>query len=328
MTFPIHNRSFSSKNSLEVFETVFNESKNIGKNNLGLRKFEKRIEPKDEMSYLQIDQNNLNFIAHVLKRSYLKHDDTPFLYTTRKGIMVYTSLRTELKKKQQEIPRLVYNIKSATLNSAIYGVNELEQELKKEKTNEGECLYFYNWYYGNLGGTFNKTNSYGRKFSYYDLTNGTTNEISTDEHELSTHSLKAKDNIGKITNNDEYGIFDKNNMHVNYMLSRTQNKYLKENFFGTYLVVYTRPSKDLNLFDRVNVEIKSLLPIESTQDDVHSGQYIVGGIIHQASKDGIYNCMLVLYRNGLNVKGLLKDFESTHSSKPISTATITKPKTL
>ena len=87
-------------------------------------------------------------------------------------------------------------------------------------------------------------------------------------------------------------------------------------------------SNKLNLFDRVNVEIDSLLPIESVRDEVHSGQYIVGGIIHQASKDSIYNNIVILFRNGLDVKGLLTDFESRHSSEPISDANISEPKKL
>lgn len=121
---------------------------------------------------------------------------------------------------------------------------------------------------------------------------------------------------------------DVDNVHENYMLAQSQNSYLKNNFFSSYLLVYTRPSNKLNLFDRVNVEVDSLLNIDSLRDEVHSGQYIVGGIIHQASKDNIYNNIVILFRNGLDVKGFLKDFESRHSSEPISDANITKPRNL
>ena len=325
LDFPIHNRSFSRKNSSEVFNDIFQETK-ITNKQLGLRKFESRVTPNDEMTWLQINQNNLQFLQHVLNRSYVNDNDTPFLYTNRNGTLVYTTLRTELKKKQQETPRMIYNIEASILNSKNYSKEDLEEKLEEEKENEGNNqLYFYNWRYKNFAGCKNKTNSYGRRFSYYDLTNSLMQEIKTDDHELSIHSLKEEDKIGKITRQDDYGILDTSNVHDKYMLAKTQNQYLKENFFSSYLLVYTRPSNNLNLFDRVNVEVDSLLPIESVRDEVHSGQYIVGGIIHQASKDSIYNNIVILFRNGLDVKGLLKDFESRHSSKPSSKATLSEP---
>jgi len=323
LTYPIHNRSFSQKNSKEVFESIFNESKAKSKQ-LGLRKFDARISPSDEMNWLQINQNNLQFCKHILDRSYFNDNDVPFLFTNRNGTMVYTSLRTELKKKNQEIPRMIYNIQASMLNSKTYSKDDLEILLEEEKENEGNNqLYFYNWKYKNFSGSKNKTNSYGRRFSYYDLLDGITQEITTDNHELSIHSLKEKDSIGKITRQDDYGLCDVSNVHDNYILARTQNMYLKENFFSSYLLVYTRPSNNLNLFDRVSVEIDSLMPIESVRDEVHSGQYIVGGIIHQAAKDSIYNNIVILFRNGLDVKGFLKDFESRHSSEPSDKAKLT-----
>ena len=328
LTYPIHNRSFSNMNSREVFESIFNETKSNSKT-AGLRKFESRIDPKDDMNWLQINQNNLQFIKYVLDRSYTNDNDTPFLYTNRSGTMVYTSLRTELKKKNQEIPRMIYNIEASMLNSKNYSQSDLEELLEEEKENEGNNqLFFYNWRYKNFSGGQNKMNSYGRQLSYYDLTDGLVQNITTDDHELSIHSLKEKDSIGKITRRDNYGILDVDNVHLNYMLAQTQNKYLKDNFFSSYFLAYTRPSNNLKLFDRVSVEVDSLLPIESARDEVHSGQYIVGGIIHQASKDSIYNNIVILFRNGLDVKGFLKDFESRHSSSKESKATISKPVTL
>jgi len=325
LTYPIHNRSFSNANSKEVFESIYNESK-VGSEQLGLRKFESRIDPKDEMSWLQINQNNLQFIKHVLDRSYVNNNDVPFLFTNRSGTMVHTSLRTELKKKQQEVPRMIYNIEASMLNSKNYSKEDLEELLEEEKENEGaNQLFFYNWKYKNFSGCKNKTNSYGRRFSYYDLTDSLSQEITTDNHELSIHSLKEKDSIGKITRQDDYGILDVNNVHPNFMLAQTQNEYLKENFFSSYFLAYTRPSNNLHLFDRVNVEVDSLLPIGSLRDEVHSGQYIVGGIIHQASKDSIYSSVVILFRNGLDIKGLLKDFESRHSSEPSDKAKLSDP---
>jgi len=326
LTYPIHNRSYPNKNSKEVFEAIFDECK-IENKILGLRKFDARIDPRDSMTWLQVNQTNLQFIKHVLDRSYHKDNDTSFLYTNRSGTMVYTSLRTELKKKVANVPRIIYNIESSMLNSqGDHSKDELEDLIEEEKINEGENqLFFYNWRYKNFSGTKNKENSYGRKFSYYDLIDGITRDIATDSHELSIHSLKEQDSIGKITVQDDYGILDNDNVHDSYMLAKTQNKYLKENFFCSYLLVYTRPSNNINLFDRVSVEVDSLLPIESTRDEVHSGQYIVGGIIHQASKDSIYNSILILFRNGLDVKGLLKDFESRHSSTALEKAKIFNP---
>lgn len=318
LLYPIRNRVFSGKNSSEIFTTISTEA--------GFENFEARISPKDEMNWLQLNQNNYQFIKHVLKRAYVNNDDVPFLYSSRNGKLIYTSLKTEILKSVKEIPRMVFNIESAMLNSKTYTEEELEDKLEDEKEAEGEgVVFFYNWKYKNMAGGVNKTNSYGREFSYYDLTDTLMQQIKTDVHPLSTHSLKEKDKIGLISKYNNYGMLDKSNTHEHFILATEQNKYLMENFFSSYLLVYTRPTNTLNLFDRVNVEVPSSLPIEGNTDEVHSGEYIIGGIIHQASKDSIYNNIMVLFRNGLNIKGLLKDFESRHSSEPIADAKITVP---
>lgn len=319
LTFPIKNRVFSGKSSTEVFQSIFSTSKQ--------KKFDARIETKDGMNWIQNNMSDLEFINHVLKRSYLDNDDTQFLYTNRQGTMVYTSLKTELKKKIQEIPRLIYNINSAMLNSMNATKEETEEQLEEEREQEGQGnLYFYNWRYKNLSGGVNKTNSYGREFSLYDLTNNISRTIATDEHPLSVHSEKDEFKIGKITSHNDLGIVDSSNVHENYSLAVTQNDYLKESWFSSYLLVYTRPSNNINLFDRVQVEVQSLLPVEGLKDEVHSGQYFVGGIIHQASKDSIFNNIIILFRNGRDIKGLIEENEARNSSDSVSKAVISEPK--
>jgi len=312
MTFPIKRRIFASRNSQEVFETIAGEA--------GLD-FESKVTPKDEMNWIQMESSNHDFLRHVLYRSYVGDNDTPFLYTDRKGKMTYTSLRKELGK-EQEIKRFVFNIQSAVLNSQTKNEEETEELLEEEREQEGNIFYFFNWKFKNMAGTFNKTNSYGRSFNYYDLSDDIHREITTDDHPLSMHSLKDKANVETptIVHSDNYGIQDNSNVHENYHLAFTQNKYLRDNFFSSYLMIYTRPNDNIKLFDLVNIEVPSLLPIETNVDEVHSGRYIVGGIIHNVAKQSIYNTILILFRNGMDVKGYLKNFESKHSSDEIPTA--------
>jgi len=318
MIYPIKRKIYSSKNSQEVIEEIISQTKSEGFEGLV---FESRVTPKDEMNWIQMDQSNYDFLKHLLERAYINDNDTPFIYTERKGKMVYTSLKKELEK-EQELKTFKFNIKSGTLTSQQQKDEEVEEDLEDEKDEDGNVYYFYNWDFKNMGGSVNKKSAYGMEFSYYDLTSQVNRKITTDEHPLTIHSLKEKSVLEKetIVRHIDYGKQDNSNVHENYYLAMTQNKYLRDNFFSSYLMLWTRPNDDIKLFDLVNVELPSLLPIESNMNEVHSGKYLVGGIIHNAKKDSIYETRLVLFRNGMDIKGYKKEFESRNSSEPVASA--------
>ena len=306
-TFPLKSRAFKGKNSSEVCDKISQEA--------GL-KFESRVTPADSMNWLQINSSNIDMLSHVTQRAYVKKDDMTFIYVDRDGTLVYTSLNTETGKEDVKLAK--FNLEKSSLNSALFTSDALEKikkndaEQYKSKT---DIVYFNNFFYNNVAGTFNKKNSYGYRFFYNDMDVSKKKILDFDEHPLSDNSLKEKDNIGKIVSNKINGFLDTDNVFEHYFTSLGQNEYIRDNFFSSCLVIYTGPRNTLKLFDKVNVELPTTSPIESDLDEVHSGNYIVGGIIHEASKNSIYNTIVILFRNGLNVKGFKKEFETRHSGK-------------
>jgi hypothetical protein len=61
---------------------------------------------------------------------------------------------------------------------------------------------------------------------------------------------------------------------------------------------------DVKLFDKINLVIPSLVSEEF--NEVYSGMYLVGGIIHNVCINGIYKKMLSLHRNGMNKSEFVK----------------------
>ena len=64
------------------------------------------------------------------------------------------------------------------------------------------------------------------------------------------------------------------------------------------------PNTNIKLGDIVNVNIPSTISTYydalTNIDSVNSGKYMVGGIMISVQKDGYYNMVLTLFRNGVN----------------------------
>jgi len=123
MFHPIHNRSFSQKNSKEVFEQISGE--------VGID-FAPSVDPQDSMTWLQINENNFQFIKHVLDRSYISDDDSAFCYIDRHNKMNYKSISNEIKNAT-EPKKFIIKPGASVLNSANYDEEELEKRLELEK---------------------------------------------------------------------------------------------------------------------------------------------------------------------------------------------------
>ena len=110
-------------------------------------------------------------------------------------------------------------------------------------------------------------------------------------------------NLGKYGRSDNFST-QHSSVHNNYYLSMVQNDYVKQMFFSDYLQISIPADTDIRLFNRVTVVFpdslhkqESVIPLI---DKTNSGDYIVGGITHNISKDGPYSMILVLFRNGYN----------------------------
>lgn len=278
--------------------------------------YEPRVESKDMQGWYQIATSNVEFIHHLKKRSYVGDEDMPFVYMTRNKNMVYTSLRTECAKESKFN---AYNNDSLSNDNGqdpvIGGV--IDKEIKKNKV---KTIYYKSQIkYKTIAGTLNKENGYGVNFSYYDSTDFYYHYLNFNYGPMSKYVNENKRNSKKIVNSITYNTLHKN-VHSNYLVGITQNMYLGHVFFNSYIQIAIGPDLSVHLFDKINVSIPDALGQivdgKPMLDKVHSGEYIVGGILHDIKKDGMYTMILTLFRNGVNDSDVKdKKFELMESSK-------------
>ena len=240
------------------------------------------------MTWLQCS-NNYKFIRHILNRASIS-DDLPIFYANSKSKFVYTSLHAEMNKKESRIAKL----------DQVMFENEIDD---KDKT------IWYNQYdIVNFNGYYNKTTGYGGSYEYYDL-NGSekTGSVSTPE-KLTQLSFTDKEYAGQDVFS-ESGHFYTENVYGGYFESLARNPFLLNNFFAFSLVINVDARNDINLFDKINLSVPS--NFDDGPNKVMSGNYLVGGITHQVSKDGIYKKMVSLHRNGMNKSQDVKQYRVT-----------------
>lgn len=278
MYWPLINLAFNGKNSDLVIKTVANQ--------VGLTP-DIKIQCNDTQTWLQIQQSNADFIKSVADRAFIADNDAIFVYTTRNSKLTYTSLNTELKK----------NSKFQAVYDPIMAENAINDNPENSKGKSGQVkIYLDNYEIKNMSGLVNKTCYNGSSINYYDKNENILVNNTSDIHPLTQYSLKNASSVGKIVSNKVYGII--NNVHNNYFKSMLTNDYIKRGFFSNLMTIIVKPQVDIHLFDVIDVLILS--PDELSIDNVHSGLYIIGGITHHVSDHGMYDMILILFRNGFN----------------------------
>jgi hypothetical protein len=271
--FNIRTRAFKKNSSVNVLSEIANESELSFQNPLNVMSL-------DNMTWYQSSQSNYDFIRHVLERAYVPND-TVFFYANTQNKFVYTSLNSELSKKNVKLAR--------------FDIDNYYKDLHEfDKT-----LWFNKYDIVNYKGYFNKKIAYGFKYNYYDLSKNMEEEY-TSSSSLTDFLYKTVDMRNLLVYNYQGGMYNNLNIYgETFFESKIRNEYLKSDFFGISVVININAMGQVNLFDKIDLILPSLL--ENEMNESMSGQYIVGGIVHHISKGGIYKKMISLHRNGINV---------------------------
>lgn len=277
--FPPQNRSFKNQSSSQVISRIAQEE---GFNYIG------RLVASDAMTWLQVNQSNYGFIFHVIERAF-KSEDVVVCGITRHKNLIYTSVGTEIKNK---------NTKKAIFDPKMTISDEVETAKKTQE------FYFNNYKVISLLGTSNKMTGYGLKYGIYDFESFSEDKVTNNNNKMSEFINRNKDNSGKISEYSMTGI-ETRNTHKNYFKAINQNRFISEDFFKTCFILYINVNDNINLFDKINVVFPAMDNVKNINDSM-SGEYMVGGIIHQISKDGYYRMALTLFRNGFNSNEFLK----------------------
>lgn len=281
--FMLRNRSFSRSTTRDICSKIANEE--------GLTFTNPRnVIPIDNMTWYQSNLNNYKFIKYILNRSYIV-DDTALFYANLQNEFVYTSLNKEISKIESVDAK--FDI-TKTLNDG----------LVKEDIN---TIWYNSYDIVNMNGYYNKKIAYGFAYSYYDVSKSTQAFEYSNYRLMAQRSFKDKNFDGKVFyGGNDLGINNDLNLYDGYFESLMRNKYLMNGFFGYSILININSLYNSKLFDKVNLSIPSLFPENSGDiNEVISGEYLVGGIIHQINKNGLYSKMLSLHRNGSDKSAFL-----------------------
>jgi hypothetical protein len=284
------NRCFKNKNSFDVlYQMIVKEGgKTLNKDS--------QMSTQDLMNWLQINQNNLDMVKHVLKRAY-KPNDPVFLFADSTGEFNYTSLNIELSKETESISK--FNIQK-------YSYDNFKDD------EDYKNLWYNSYNLFNFDSYTNQIKNYGVKYKYYDTNSGLADKKYSDNtHQLSALSSKLKDSLNDYSLYTDFGVNHNENTHDHYYDAIVQNDYLKNNFFGGNIVELNINSVcHPRLMSKTNIDIPSLIGPGSNH--VLSGEYLIVGKIHEIHKvNGVYGLRIACARNGNNKS----PFETSETSE-------------
>lgn len=289
---PIVTKSFKEKNSGEVLKEIAGS--------LGLDYVKKiNTEPSDSMTWLQIGQSNHDMIKYVNNRSFFSDDDTSLSYVNLNNELIFTTLKTECEKEVAFVGKMGQQQKDDVQDN-FNDVNSTTGDKKDIPT------FFYAFAENKTLASRNKLGGYGTKSTYY---NGTqVNQSSfpgngNGDKLLNSLPQSNKNNVGQEVKHYEFGILNGGDqftegIHKEFFDSQVRHEYTMLNFFKTSVTLKIKGNSLVKKYDIVDLVIYN--SVDQEINEVHSGKYLVGGIIHTLGDETEYSVQLVLYRSGIN----------------------------
>lgn len=283
---PVYNRSFKNKSSVSVLTSIATEC--------GLSPVKAlNMNTSDNMSWLQINQNNYKFIHHVMNRAY-KANDCVLTYTDIEKKMHITSLNIETQKKETN---------TARFDNYLFTTQQFENE-------EDASAIWFNYYdYVNLNGHLNKINNYGVKYNWWNLSKNSKKTITKNSSSLAQYTFKNSERKSDISN---VRVFQSNNnVHNNYHDALVQNEYYRKNLFGFSLVLNANSLSSFKLMEKINIIIPSMATYaENEINEILSGKYLIGGITYSVSKGNIFQKQILVFSDGINKSNFSRRFNN------------------
>lgn len=262
------------------------------------------VKSNDSQIWYQISINDSSFIKNIIERGFYQEKDIPVIYCNKNNTFHYTTLKTKCSQRAK-FTAINNDLLAIDAGSQDKVIASLIPDYDRDKV-----LFFKSDYsfIDNMP-IENRTGGYGFDYTYFDA------ESFHDQY-INFNYAPFTNTINKAQTNKTYDSITYNmqnsNVHDNYLLAYNQNKYLKKNMFSCYTTITVAPNMKIDLMDKVNVTFVKQYDIETGRagiDDIHSGEYLVGGIYHNIHTGGYYTMILVLFRNGFNIKddGIVKN---------------------
>lgn len=285
-------KSFKEMNSSKVLEKIASS--------LGI-KYVKNIkeDPNDLMSWLQVGQNNHDMIKYVNEKSFFTNDDTSLVYVNTDGELVYTTLKTECEKEVAFVGKMGQEKQDSDEETSFNDV--------KSKTGDKKDIptFFYSYATNKTLGSRNKMSTYRVESTYYDGEK----EVSSFPGEsngdklLNSLSQRNKHNVKHEVASYDFGILNGGDnftegVHKEFFDSQVRHDYTMLNFFKNSVTLKIKGNSLIKKYDVINLVTHN--SVDNELNEIHSGKYLVGGIIHTLGDETEYSVQLVLYRSGIN----------------------------
>lgn len=274
--YDMKSRSFGQSNSSNVVNTVFSNNNLI--NNT------KDFKTNDTMNWMQCSVSDFEFLKHIKNRSYKSEEDSLFIYVDRKGLGNYVSLKDKANIKSK------VNFKYVTT-------------LLPEKEKIGEVSY-NNFLYKNFMGISALSEGFAdsviqvgkdggmEQTNFFDVSKKL-NFISDNPYVYRTEKKFVRNSLQPRNTGNTY---------EQYFINKERKKLVERMFFSTMAVVSGLPHSSVNLMDVVNLEVPVAKTGANDISEKYSGDYLVGGMIHQLVGTNMYQCSYALFRNEEYVK--------------------------
>jgi|TARA_R110001592_G_scaffold65278_1_gene200450 hypothetical protein len=289
-------KSFKEKTSGDVVKDIANT--------LGITYTKKfKDETSDKMNWLQIGQNNHDMLKYVNERSYITDDDTTLIYVNIEGELVYTTLKTECEKEVSFVGQMDQE------KQADNSQTNFDDETLGTGENKDKPVFYFSSTFNKTLGSHNKMATYASKSTYYD---GTLEAfdfpgIGNGDKLLNSLSQRNLNNVNHEVTHFEFGILNGGDnftegVHNEFFHSQVRHEYTMLNFFKNSLTLKIKGNNLIKKYDVVDIIIKE--PLTNEINEVHSGKYLVGGVIHTLGDDVKFETTLFLYRSGINKPSL------------------------
>ena len=268
----IYNKSYKQKTFSEVVEQIASDSSL--KSNIA-------IQSKDRMNWFQTNKSYVAFLNESIYKSSVGDNDAPFCYIDRHGTLNYSSIQTANKKSSELI--------------LSYSPSEVS---KGNRENDTIQRYFTSYTYTDLSGYFNNFGGgNGIKYSYYNESDFVTKD--SKDYKASGLTKYVNKTKGSVqTQYLQFGTYNQGNLYKDYFDTLVRNQILRGSILSNNLVISAQPNH-YNLLDKINIEIKGKKSTSNVQKP-NSGNYLIGGIVHNFSNSGQYAQMLVCFRDGMD----------------------------
>lgn len=286
---PIKTRSFKNKSS----KTVLNSIASLDGFTMSTAN---NVNPNDNMTWLQANQTDLDFMQHVLDRAYVRNDSVLGYFSTDKKFYL-TTLNNIINGKIKKIAR--------------YDVTKFNQ-LSFDNEEDKNTIWFNYYDMLNMNGFYNKINNYGIDYVYHDISNSKSKSLNFKTSQLADKTFKNKNRVNNTVKKHVFGA--QFNTHNNYHAAQVENRARLMNLLGFSMVINVNSLTDVKLAELISVNIPHMASYATEGPNLQlSGKYVVVGQTYTVSKNNIFRKQLIVARDGINDSGYDSSFEEINA---------------